>query len=188
VGRLLTGLGRAAGLTGFVVFAAAFEELLFRGYPFQLLWSRFGLPVALVSSSGLFAFAHLWNPEITPLAFVNLALAGLLLALVVVRTHSLWPAIGVHTGWNWMLAIPLDQPVSGFVFGMPGYDVVETGPDLLTGGAFGPEGGLVVTAVTAGAIAWTARTPRLRATTAIESVDPIVAAAPAAAATESRDG
>ncbi|MGH7544901.1 MAG: lysostaphin resistance A-like protein, partial [Gemmatimonadota bacterium] len=121
-GVLLEGLWQAAGLTGFVAFAAALEELLFRGYPFQLIWSRLGLPVALGLSAGLFALAHLGNPELTPLAFLNLALAGLLLALVYVKTRSLWSAIGVHAGWNWVLAVPLDQPVSGFVFGMPGYD------------------------------------------------------------------
>lgn len=187
-GRLLAGLGQVAGLTGFVAFAAAFEELLFRGYPFQLVWSRFGLAVALGLSAGLFALAHLWNPELTPLAFLNLALAGLLLALVYVRTRSLWVAIGVHAGWNWVLAVPLDQPVSGFVFGMPGYDVVETGPDVFTGGAFGPEGGFVVTAVTAGALAWTARTRRWRAVAAVRGAESIADAVPAGAAAESRDG
>lgn len=187
-GVLLEGWRQAAGLTAFVACAAAFEEILFRGYPFQLLWSRLGLPVALGLSAGLFALAHLGNPGLTPLAFVNLALAGILLALVYVRTRSLWLAIGVHAGWNWVLAVPLDQPVSGFVFGMPGYDVVETGPDLFTGGAFGPEGGLVVTAVTAGAIAWAGRTRRLRPTVAARAVAPIADLVPASVAAESRDG
>lgn len=189
-GVVLEGLWQAVGLTGFVAVAAAFEELLFRGYPFQLIWKRLGLPVALGLSAGLFALAHLGNPELTPLAFVNLALAGLLLALAYVRTRSLWLPIGVHAGWNWVLAVPLDQPVSGFVFGMPGYDVVETGPDLFTGGAFGPEGGLVVTGVTAAAIAWMTRTCRLRPAPAALAAGLLPDTAPAAppAPAEVRDG
>lgn len=180
-GVVLAGFDRALGLTAFITFAAAAEELIFRGYPFQLVWRRWGLPSALALSAGLFAIAHMDNPALTPLALLNLALAGVLLALAYVKTRSLWFPIGVHAGWNWVLAVPLDQPVSGIVFGMPGYDVVETGPDLLTGGRFGPEGGLVVTGVTVAAIAWLARTSRVRPSAAALAAGPFPDAVPAGA-------
>lgn len=169
-GTALEGLARGLALTLFTILAAAWEELVFRGYPFQVLAARLGLPIAVAVSAGLFAFAHLSNPELTPLALVNLALAGGLLAVAYLRTRSLWFATGVHAGWNWVLLVPLDQPVSGWVFGMPGYDVRATGPELLTGGAFGPEGGWVATVATLGAVAWIARTRRLRRSPAAEAV------------------
>lgn len=139
---------------GGVLFGAAFvEELLFRGYPFQVLERRFGGVAALAATSVLFAAAHAANPNTGALPLVNIGLAGVLLGLAYWRTRSLWFATGVHVGWNWIMAVS-ELSVSGLDFRMPGFDPVLTGPDLLTGGAFGPEGGLLVSLASVATIVW----------------------------------
>ncbi len=126
--------------------AAAAEEALFRGYAFQALARGIG-PVAatLVASAG-FAAAHWRNPNLDVLAVLNIFLAGILLSIAYLRTRSLWFATALHTGWNWMMGTVLALPVSGLALvNTPLYDGRELGPDWLTGGAFGPEGGLAAT-------------------------------------------
>jgi uncharacterized protein len=75
-----------------------------------------------------------------------------MLSLAVLWTGSLWFASALHLGWNWATVGLLDLPVSGWeLFDAPLYDGAATGPRWLTGGEFGPEGGLVGTmAVVAG--------------------------------------
>jgi uncharacterized protein len=125
---------------------AAAEEAVFRGYPFQVLVAWIGPVLATALASGLFAAAHLGNPEIDAGGLLNIFLAGVLLSVAYLRTRSLWFATAVHLGWNWTMAGPLDMPVSGLDwFPTPLYTPVPHGPAWVTGGAFGPEGGLVAT-------------------------------------------
>lgn len=139
----------AGGVVTFLLLGAAFaEELLFRGYPFRVLHLRFGPVPALVVTSVAFGLMHGGNPGVTPLALINLTLAGVLLGVAYWRSGSLWFVTGVHFGWNLAMAVSgllvsgLDVPVSGRI------EAVVSGPPLWTGGAFGPEGGLLVTFVT----------------------------------------
>ena len=118
------------------------EELAFRGYIMQRLSLAWGMPAAVIASSLVFAAVHLLNPNFQPLAFVSLFAAGLLLAAAYLVSKSLWLPIGLHIAWNLMEVQ---------VFGFPGSGITEPallrsavhGPELLAGGAFGPEGGLV---------------------------------------------
>lgn len=128
--------------------AALAEEVMFRGVPLVLLASLTGTGTALVLLAALFAALHGANPNVTPLALGNIALAGVFLGLAFYAPGRLWTAWGAHLGWNGTLAA-LDAPVSGLPFRVPLLDFQPGAPDWLTGGAFGPEGGLVATAVLA---------------------------------------
>jgi uncharacterized protein len=88
-----------------------------------------------------FALAHLDNPNVTPLAIGNIALAGVFLGLAFYAPGGIWTAWGAHLGWNAMLAA-LDAPMSGLPFRIPFLDYNAGDPAWLTGGSFGPEGGL----------------------------------------------
>ncbi|MFV1986191.1 MAG: lysostaphin resistance A-like protein [Gemmatimonadota bacterium] len=143
----------ATSLAGILLGAAFVEELLFRGYPFQVLERRFGGVVAIAATSLAFSAAHGPNPNIDVLPLINIGLAGVLLGVAYWRTRSLWFATGLHMGWNWVMAVS-ELSVSGLDFRMPGFDPVLDGPDLATGGAFGPEGGLVVSVASLTAIVW----------------------------------
>jgi membrane protease YdiL (CAAX protease family) len=143
----------ALSLAAVLLGAAFVEELLFRGYPFQVLERRFGALVALVATSLAFSAAHGLNPNAAFLPLINIGLAGVLLGVAYWRTRSLWFATGLHMGWNWVMAVS-ELSVSGLDFRMPGFDPVLGGPELMTGGDFGPEGGLLVTVASVAAIGW----------------------------------
>lgn len=159
----------------FFAVAAAAEEAAFRGYAFQALVQGIGAWPAAVATSALFALAHAGNPDVSAIALANIFLAGVMLAVAYLKTRSLWFATGVHVGWNWAMQSLLGFPVSGLnEWDTPLYDVRETGPDLLTGGPFGPEAGLAATlAVVAGA-AWMWRTRRLGESERMRALRPLV--------------
>jgi CAAX protease family protein len=124
--------------------AALSEEVLFRGVPIVLLASAVGQGAAVLAIGVLFALAHLANPSVTPLGVGNIALAGIFLGLMFYAPGGIWSAFGAHLGWNTLLAC-LDTPVSGIPFDIPLLDYNAGSPAWLTGGRFGPEGGLAAT-------------------------------------------
>ncbi|MEJ2185035.1 MAG: CPBP family intramembrane metalloprotease [Gemmatimonadota bacterium] len=130
---------------GVLALPAAAEEALFRGYPLQTLARSVGPVTATVMMSGAFAAAHAWNPQVGPVALLNIFLAGVMLSMAYLWSGSLWLTSAVHLGWNWTMALPLGLPVSGLhMFDTPLYDAVLR-PGWVSGGAFGPEGGLAGT-------------------------------------------
>ena len=135
---------RGSILSGLLLFTLVSlnEELLGRGYFLNHFCGR--LDLAVIFSSLFFAVLHLGNTGVTPLAIINLTLAGALFALMYLWSGSLWMPIGFHLTWNWVMGSILGYAVSG------GADdalirISISGPDLITGGRFGPEGGLPVT-------------------------------------------
>lgn len=125
--------------------AALHEELLFRGYVYQKLRAR-SRNVAIILTSLVFAVLHAGNNAITALALGNLVLAGILLALAYEARRTLWFPIGLHLAWNVTSGPILGYPVSGYVARQTVLTTFVSGPDWLTGGAFGIEGGVAVTA------------------------------------------
>jgi membrane protease YdiL (CAAX protease family) len=143
--------------------AALSEEFMFRGIPLVLLAAAIGRGTALVLVAGLvFALFHGLNPGITPLGLGNIALAGIFLGVAFYAPGGLWTAFGAHLGWNATLAA-LDAPVSGLPFTIPFIDYRAGDPVWLSGGRFGPEGGLLATgAITAALlimVRWTRKNP-----------------------------
>jgi membrane protease YdiL (CAAX protease family) len=120
------------------------EEIAFRGYLLRNLILRVRPWVAVVILAVLFASMHGLNPHLTPLAVVNLMLAGTFMALAVLRWNSLWYVVAFHFAWNFHQSVILSLPVSGVsLSGL--FRVGAGGPEWLTGGDFGPEGSLVTT-------------------------------------------
>jgi hypothetical protein len=137
-----------AGLFAYLLISIAvaiYEELAFRGYILQNLRADWGVFAALVASSLLFGVFHGLNPNVTWLALLNIFLAGVLLAACYLVTRSLWLPMAFHFSWNFVQGPILSFPLSGL--GTTGLLVTSIeGNTLLTGGAFGPEGGLLGTA------------------------------------------
>lgn len=133
----------AALLSATVLLPSAFaEELVVRGYIFALLREKLGWKVALAATSIGFGAVHMANPGANLQSLSVVVLAGVFLGAVVLVTRSLYAATLAHFAWNWFIAAVMHMPVSGIpVAGSPDYRVVETGPDWLTGGSWGPEGG-----------------------------------------------
>jgi len=143
----------AAGAVGLILLVtAANEELIFRGYPLQALMAGIGIWPATVVMSALFAVGHLSNPNATWLGTANTFLAGILLCLAYVRTRSLWLPWGIHVGWNLGLGPIFGFPLSGLDLSSI-WTVEVTGAGWVTGGDYGPEGGILVTGVMVAALA-----------------------------------
>jgi len=140
-------------LLGYLIQGMA-EEVMVRGYLMLSLANRTSLAWAVGISSFVFAALHLPNPGISLLAFVNLTLFGVLAALYVLRSGSLFGACALHSAWNFAQGNLFGISVSGNAL-QPAFletTLKETGT-LWNGGAFGLEGGLCVTIVLLAAIA-----------------------------------
>lgn len=126
--------------------AAIWEELLMRGYVFSVCRDGAGTVSAVVIMSLGFGLAHVANPDPSIIAIVAVSCAGVFLAIVRIVTGSLVAAIAAHLAFNLTQAVVLHAPVSGIALQTPRYRMVSLGPDWLTGGNWGPEGGVAVMA------------------------------------------
>lgn len=122
--------------------AAFFEELFMRGFAFAVLRRAGGWRLALIVTSVVFGLLHAWNPGVDAESILAVIVAGFFLGAILLATRSLYAAGAAHFAWNWVMAGALHIAVSGIPVGEPDYRTVETGPDWLTGGPWGPEGGL----------------------------------------------
>jgi uncharacterized protein len=133
------------------------EELVSRGYQlknaaeglnYPSLGPRGAILLAWVLSSVFFGVLHANNPNATPVSTFNIVLAGLMLGFGYVLTGELAIPIGLHITWNFFQGAVYGFPVSGFgSFGATLLATEQGGPELWTGGSFGPEGGLLIPAV-----------------------------------------
>lgn len=132
----------ATGLSLGNLMPAAFgEELLLRGYIFAVLREAVGARWTLVSTSIAFGLMHVPNPGSDGQSILIVMLAGFFLGSILLATKSLYAVTAAHFAWNWVMAAGLHSPVSGMPVVAPDYRVVDAGPDWLTGGGWGPEGG-----------------------------------------------
>ena len=150
----VNGLGSVTGalaLLGFMAAAAVTEELLFRGVLFRNVEERTGTWIALLLTGVVFGLMHLLNPDASLWGAIAIAIeAGFMLAACYAATRNLWVPIGVHFGWNFAAGGIFSVAVSGNGQSKGLLDATISGPDLLTGGDFGPEGSLYT--VAAGAV------------------------------------
>jgi uncharacterized protein len=119
------------------------EELLSRGYHLQTLASGMNLFWGVMISSAIFGMLHLTNPNATWVSAAGIFFAGLFLAAGYLATGQLWLSIGLHIGWNFFEGVIFGFPVSG-VSSYTLMQITVSGPEAWTGGAFGPEAGLIV--------------------------------------------
>lgn len=119
------------------------EELLSRGYQLVNLKESLGNWRAALITSLFFAALHAFNPGAHLNSFLGLTLSGMLFAFCAFRSGRLWLPIGLHVGWNFFEGSVFGFPVSGLE--VPGLvKQAQNGPEVFTGGNFGPEAGLVL--------------------------------------------
>ena len=133
-------------VTVLLAFGAAGEELLFRGYGFQVLLSGFGPYATIVPVGVIFALMHTGNPNASWLGIVNTAGFGILFGYAFLRTRDLWLPIGLHFGWNFTLPV-FGVNVSGLRMKVTGHEMVWTAGTLWSGGEYGPEASILTSAV-----------------------------------------
>jgi uncharacterized protein len=144
-----------------LLFGAIGEELLFRGYGFQVLAASLGPVAALAISSAAFGLVHMSNLNASAAGIVNTVLYGVVLGYAVLRTGELWAAIGIHFGWNWILPLA-GVSLSGFKIGLTGYVLRWRVSDVWSGGEYGPEASVLTTVVIAGLLVFLRKAPLVR--------------------------
>lgn len=121
-----------------------FEEGSFRGYLQATLETdlRFWPTAVIVSIT--FAAIHRHNPGESLLGLSMAGCFGLVAAFSVLRTGSVWFAVGMHAAWDWGQSFLYGVPNSGII--AKGHILVSRfhGPALLTGGSVGPEGSVLL--------------------------------------------
>jgi uncharacterized protein len=129
-----------------------YEEMLARGYQLHNLAEGFNfgrihpkvaLVIGYLISSMIFGFMHAGNPNASLVSTINLFMAGLFLGLGYILTGELALPIGLHITWNFFEGNVFGFPVSGTNAGVSLITIQQNGPSLWTGGAFGPEAGLI---------------------------------------------
>lgn len=118
------------------------EELLSRGYIYNILSKTTNSNIALVASSLFFSFLHSLNSSITLIGFLNLFLAGLLFGLTYRAKSDLSMPIGLHFAWNLLQRPIFGFSVSGFTT-VSIFQVNQLSPNL-SGGTFGIEGSSIL--------------------------------------------
>jgi membrane protease YdiL (CAAX protease family) len=141
-----------------LLFGAVGEEMLFRGYGFQVLVRGIGPFATILPVAVLFGFAHSQNLNFGPLALVNTILWGVVFGYAYLRSGDLWLPIGLHFGWNWALPL-LGVNLSGFTMDVTGYAMHWKIGERWSGGAYGPEGGLLTTVVAIGLFFYISKAP-----------------------------
>jgi len=135
-----------------MIFVGFYEELMFRGYQLTNLLEglttenndkRGAVIGAILISSVLFGATHMSNPHATWLSTFNIMSAGVMLAIPFFVTGRLGLSMGLHTGWNFVEGSILGFPVSGLVYDHSMISITQHGPPTWTGGAFGPEAGIL---------------------------------------------
>lgn len=136
------------------------EEAIARGWMLPTIGARYRPLLGVLLSSVIFAAYHSCNPNLGFIAVLNLFLFGVFAALFALYEGGLWGVFGIHAAWNWAQGNLFGFEVSGGpAVGGTLFNLMETGPDAITGGPFGPEGGLSVTVIlviSCGLVLWLA--------------------------------
>lgn len=150
-GRFSFGMGILLGIINFIGVGVN-EEFFSRGYMlrnlaegfnFSKLGARGALWVGYFFSSAVFGLLHLGNANATWVSTFNIMVAGLLLGAGYVLTGELAIPIGIHITWNFFQGYVFGLPVSGSAPSTNVIAIQQGGPEFWTGGAFGPEAGML---------------------------------------------
>jgi membrane protease YdiL (CAAX protease family) len=129
----------------FLILSGLIDEILMRGMLVSgLALMLGGRPFAAVLiASVLFGSTHIFFAGASALSLISNSLGGVVYGLAFILTRRIWLGLGLHFAWNFVQGpilgfILSGHPVTGALF-----NVDDLGPVWLTGGPYGPEGGIV---------------------------------------------
>lgn len=153
-GALTLTLSPSVDYVSIAIFFGAFilqgmgEEVLFRGYFMTSIARKHHVWFAVIASSLTFAIFHVGNAAFSIIAFINIALFGIFAAVYMLKRGSIWGVCAIHSVWNFAQGNVFGLNVSGH----PKFSSVFVAENadfgaIMSGGAFGPEGGIGATLV-----------------------------------------
>ena len=148
-----SGFNNQASIKTILLFFFAFliqgasEEIMLRGFVFTTVSANYGTTLGVFINAFLFAWLHLGNSGISAIALVNLFLFGILASLYFLRRGSIWGICAIHSAWNFAQGNVFGLNVSGNALSESLFVTVQSERTLISGGTFGPEGGVAVTIV-----------------------------------------
>ena len=120
------------------------EELLFRGWLLSVLSKKFNVIAGVLVSSAVFTLLH-YSLGQQWWVTAGLFLFSVFCCCWALRARNVLGVMGWHSGWNWVLAVGFDLPLTGLNVGIPPLiaDLKPIGAAWLTGATQGPEGSVV---------------------------------------------
>jgi hypothetical protein len=117
------------------------EEILFRGWLLSAVARKLNAGLGVALTSIVFMLLH-YGPGQHWSIMLGTFLFSLFACAWALKTGNIWGVMGWHAGWNWLLAVGFEVPITGLDARLPALLVklMPIGPDSLTGGAQGPEG------------------------------------------------
>ena len=133
-----------AGLS-FYLLVGVCEEVVFRGIVYRMISDKWNVVVGLIVSALLFGFLHIFNDGATVWSSLAIALnSGWFMGIAYSYHQTIWVPIGMHWGWNYLQGNIFGCSVSGdATVQNPLFTPSISGPDILTGGTFGPEASII---------------------------------------------
>ncbi|EMY9862743.1 TPA: CPBP family intramembrane metalloprotease [Clostridioides difficile] len=130
----------------FFALVAFAEEILNRGFFMAVLRRCKNIYFIMIVPSVIFGLVHIWNPDVTLLSVINIITIGILFSYMFIKSSNIWMCIGYHFTWNVFQGIIYGMPISGLQ--VPRIITTQiTHGNLLNGGMFGIEGGILTTFV-----------------------------------------
>ena len=126
-----------------LVFLALSEEIAYRSLMLNGLLVLLRKPwLGVTVMAACFGLAHAVNPNASALSVLGNTLGGVMYGVAFLGSGRIWLPLGLHFAWNFVQGPVLGFPVSGLDMG----GLIQqraVGSELLTGGDYGPEAGLV---------------------------------------------
>lgn len=127
-----------------IAFYALFEEVIFRGVMLNGMIAVFRKKYIAVLLTGIiFGLMHAGNPHATSISIISNGIGGVMYSIAFLGSESLWLPFALHFAWNFFQGPMLGFPVSGINFTCIISQNYTVGSELLTGGAYGPEAGII---------------------------------------------
>ncbi len=161
-GSLMVPLSISALLLCFAL-QSSVEEIIFRGWLLSGIARKFNVPIAVLLSCVVFTLLH-YGPKQHWATTTGSFLFAAFACTWALRAGNIWGVMGWHAGWNWLLAVGFELPVTGLNADVPALLVKLTphGSVLLNGGTRGPEGSIACNVFFIAGIAlllWRSRRP-----------------------------
>jgi uncharacterized protein len=131
-------------------FAIAFsvavcEETLLRGIIIRIVEEKLGSYISLAISAIIFGAAHSLNPDSSIISSVCIGIVGFMFGASYIYSRSLWLPVAIHFSWNFVQSGIFGAITSGNEKTSSMFNTHISGAELITGGAFGPEGTIQAT-------------------------------------------